>query len=398
MPTTLNFMTHPLAQKNIFLAGCLATIGSLHSSYLLASEQADEVKEQGWFENVLDKLGADGGFDESKTIDFSVLPGPFYNPDLQFGIGFSAAGLYKVDDSDEAKISTLTINGYGSSNASFGIVVDNKMLFNGDRQRFFVLMDLNSTRESYYGTGYDQVTENNNKTSFTLKEVSIQPRYFHLIADNLYIGAGLDFSMQSAHSIEFDGKPSYSPEDEMINRRSSGVSAHISYDSRDFINNPYRGSLLELDLVMYRKYLGSQNDFETYGVNFSHYHSLATLPGVLAFQAKAQFSSGDVPWTMMARMGGASNLRGYLNSRYRARNMMLSQVEYRMPLAGRHGMAFWTGAGTIANSVGDLSVSQLLPTVGVGYRFEVKQRTNLRLDFGIGKGDSGFYFSVNEAF
>lgn len=391
-------MTHPLKRKNCFLASCLVTIGSLHSPFLIASEQADEVKEQGWFENVLDKLGADGGFDESKTIDFSVLPGPFFNPDLQFGIGFSAAGLYKVDDSEDAKISTLTINGYGSTNASFGVIVDNKMLLNGDRQRFFVLTELSSTRESYYGTGYDQVTDDNNKTSFTLEEVSIQPRYFHLVADNLYIGAGLDFSMQSAKSIDADGQPAFSPADEMINRRSSGVSTHISYDSRDFINNPYHGSLLELDLSMYRKFLGSQNDFETYGVNFSHYHTLATLPGVLAFQAKGQFSSGDVPWTMMARMGGASNLRGYLNSRYRARNMMLSQVEYRMPLAGRHGMAFWTGAGTIANSVGDLSFSELLPTVGVGYRFEVKHRTNLRLDFGLGKGDSGFYFNVNEAF
>ena len=374
------------------------TIGSLHSQLLPASQQTDEVKEQGWFENVLDKLGADGGFDESKVIDFSVLPEPFYNPDLQFGIGLSAAGLYKVDDSEEAKISTLTINGYGSSNASFGVVIDNKMLFNGDRQRFFVLSELSSTHETYYGSGYEQVTDDNNKTAFTLEEVSIRPRYFHRVADHLYIGAGMDFSTQSAKSIDTDGNPAFSPSEEMIDRRSSGVSTHISYDSRDFINNPYHGSLLELDFSMYRKFLGSQNDFETYGVNFSHYHSLATLPGVLAFQAKGEFSSGDVPWTMMARMGGASNLRGYLNSRYRARNMVLSQVEYRMPLAGRHGMAFWTGAGTIANSAGDLSFSELLPTVGVGYRFEVKQRTNLRLDLGIGKGDSGFYFNVNEAF
>ena len=391
-------MTHPLTRKSCFLASCLIAIGSLQSQTLSASEVSDEVEEQGWFENVLDKLGADGGFDESKAMDFSVLPGPFYNPDLKFGIGFSAAGLYKVDDSDEAKISTLTINGYGSSNASFGVVIDNKMLFNGDRQRFFVLSELSSTRESYYGTGYDQVTDDNNKTLFTLEEVSVQPRYYQLVADHLYVGAGLDFSMQSAKSISTDDHPVFTPEDELINRRSSGATAHINYDSRDFINNPYRGTLLELDFAMYRKALGSQNDFETYGVNFSHYHSLATLPGVLAFQAKAHLSSGDVPWTMMARMGGASNLRGYLNSRYRARNMMLSQVEYRMPLAGRHGMVFWTGAGTVANRAGDLSVSQLLPTVGVGYRFEVKQRTNLRLDYGIGRGDSGFYFNVNEAF
>ena len=372
--------------------------GMVQSPYLMAAEMAEETEEQGWFENVLNKLGADGGFDESKAIDFSVLPGPFYNPDLAFGLGFSAAGLYKVDDSEDAKISTLTINGYGTSNASFGVIIDNKMLLNGDRQRFFVLSELSSTRESFYGTGYDQVTDDNNKTSFTLEEISIRPRYFHLIADHLYVGAGLDFSTRSARSVSTDDHPVFDPEDVLIDRRSSGVSAHISYDSRDFITNPYSGTLLELDVAMYRKALGSQNNFETYGINFSHYHSLTTWPGVLAFQAKTQLSSGDVPWTMMARMGGANNLRGYLNSRYQARNMALGQMEYRMPLAGRHGMVFWTGAGTLANRAGDLSFSQLLPTVGVGYRFEVKQRTNLRLDLGIGKGDSGFYFNVNEAF
>lgn len=391
-------MTHPFTRKNCFLAGCLLAVTSLHSSLLSASDINDEIKEQGWFENVLEKLGADGGYDESKAIDFSMLPGPFYNPDLKFGIGFSAAGLYKVDDSKEAKISTLTINGYGSSNASFGVIIDNKMLLNGDRQRFFILTELSSTRESYYGTGYDQVTNDNNRAAFTLEEVSVQPRYFQLIAEHLYLGAGFDFSAQTAKSVSTENEPAFNPHDDLEDRRSSGVTAHVSYDSRDFINNPYRGALLELDIAMYRKALGSQDDFETYGINYSLYHSLATLPGILAFQAKAQFSSGDVPWTMMARMGGANNLRGYLNSRYRARNMMLSQVEYRMPLVGRHGMVFWTGAGTVANNASDLSTSQLLPTIGVGYRFEVKQRTNLRLDFGVGKGDSGFYFNVNEAF
>ena len=395
----INLMTHLFTPKNSLLAICLVTFASLSSPLLFAEEKEnEETEERGWFDNILDKLGADGGYDESKAIDFSILPGPFYNPDLKFGIGFSAAGLYKVDDSEDAEISSLTLTGYGSSNASFGVQVDNKMLFNGDRQRFFIKTTLNSTRESYYGTGYDQVMDEGNKTMFTLSEISVKPRYLHQVANDLYIGAGWDFSAQGAGSIDANEKPTFDPHKDMIDRRSSGVTAHVSYDSRDFINNPFSGSLFELDFGLYRKGLGGQNNFETYGITYSHYHSLAALPGVLAFQAKARFSSGDVPWTMMARMGGANNLRGYLNSRYRARNMMLSQVEYRLPLAGRHGMVFWTGAGTVANKAGDLSFSKLLPTVGIGYRFEVKQRTNLRLDFGIGKGDSGFYFNVNEAF
>ena len=39
-----------------------------------------------------------------------------------------------------------------------------------------------------------------------------------------------------------------------------------------------------------------------------------------------------------------------------------------------------------------------LPSAGVGYRCEFKPRVNVRLDYGIGKGSSGFYFQVGEAF
>ncbi|MDI8083742.1 hypothetical protein MJN69_28740, partial [Salmonella enterica subsp. enterica serovar Kentucky] len=39
-----------------------------------------------------------------------------------------------------------------------------------------------------------------------------------------------------------------------------------------------------------------------------------------------------------------------------------------------------------------------LPSAGVGYRFEFKPRVNVRLDYGVGKASSGFYFQVGEAF
>lgn len=78
---------------------------------------ADEVPFQddnealGWVENFLQKLGADGEFDPSKPIDFSFLPGPFYNPEMDLGVGISAVGLYQVDPDDEvSQLSSLVIN------------------------------------------------------------------------------------------------------------------------------------------------------------------------------------------------------------------------------------------------------------------------------------------------
>ncbi|TOF66146.1 hypothetical protein CGJ17_06215 [Vibrio parahaemolyticus] len=56
------------------------------------------------------------------------------------------------------------------------------------------------------------------------------------------------------------------------------------------------------------------------------------------------------------------------------------------------------GAGTLAEEFDQLGQDEWLYSVGVGYRFEIKQRVNLRLDIGFGNDQSGFYFAINEAF
>jgi len=39
-----------------------------------------------------------------------------------------------------------------------------------------------------------------------------------------------------------------------------------------------------------------------------------------------------------------------------------------------------------------------MPNFGVGYRFEVQPRMNVRFDFGVGRDNFGFYFNFTEAF
>ncbi len=37
--------------------------------------------------------------------------------------------------------------------------------------------------------------------------------------------------------------------------------------------------------------------------------------------------------------------------------MLISQVEYRQPLSGRHGMVYWLGAGTLAEEFDQLKTN-----------------------------------------
>ena len=64
---------------------------------------------------------------------------------------------------------------------------------------------------------------------------------------------------------------------------------------------------------------------------------------------------------------------------------------------GRNGFAVWAGIGFIGEDLGDLGGHEL-PNAGVGYRLELQERRNLRLDFGVGYDEFGFYLSFSEAF
>jgi hypothetical protein len=77
--------------------------------------------------------------------------------------------------------------------------------------------------------------------------------------------------------------------------------------------------------------------------------------------------------------------------------MVFSQVEYRVPLYWRIGMVFWTGAGAVANDISAL-FEETLVSYGTGFRFNVKDRVNIRADIGFGDDGAEFYLNINEVF
>lgn len=91
-------------------------------------------------------------------------------------------------------------------------------------------------------------------------------------------------------------------------------------------------------------------------------------------------------------------MRGYFEGRYRDKSEIDCCVELRQHVWRRSGVVAWVGAGTIFPKFADLRWKTVLPNCGVGYRWEFKKRVNVRFDVGFGRGQSGFLFSVNEAF
>lgn len=92
-------------------------------------------------------------------------------------------------------------------------------------------------------------------------------------------------------------------------------------------------------------------------------------------------------------------MRGYYEGRFRDNNIVEAQIEIRQHLWRRNGMVVWVGAGNVFESIRKFDFAETLPNFGIGYRWEFKDRVNVRIDVGTGKDfKPSFMININEAF
>lgn len=365
--------------------------------------ETPENMEPTWVDNILSVFGADGEFDESKAIDMSYLPTAYYTPEKKFGVGLLMVGLYKTEGaSSEEQPSSLVLNSFVSMNNSYGVEVENMTFFNGGKQRLLLGLELHNEAAVYYGQGIEQGNVDSNHHEFEEQLYSFNPRWMTEVADNYFLGIGADFTYASATKLELveTGLPVDSG-DLLPNNFSSGVVVTSIYDSRDYRLNATKGWLFQIDAGLYQN--SEYSTFSTYNVELANYidlsstSMLSSAPGLIAWQVQGHFTDGDVPWNLLPDLGGSNAMRGFIKGRYRDEQMMMGQVEYRLPIFQRYGMVFWGAVGSVAPNVSDLT-EELLTSYGTGFRFKLKDNINLRLDVGVGENETNFYLNVNEVF
>ncbi|MFK3660239.1 BamA/TamA family outer membrane protein [Scandinavium sp. NPDC088450] len=371
----------------------MAALGIISVSWTPATLAALDEKT---IDDFLGKLGADNQYDPSKGIDWSVLPGPFYTPELRLGLGTAVAGIYRVDPKDKVtQNSSLSFTGFVSTSGALGLGLHNYTFFTDDRWRLFVDGAIAKVPTKFWGAGYDAAQGSSQK--YDNNSIQVHPQLMRQLAPNLYLGAGWDFSAMDARVDNPQPGDKFSQYADSTTPISSGATISLNYDSRDVITRPQHGQFISIEYSYFDPTLGSDTHFTATQLQYNYYHPIDDKR-VLAFDLWGRFTHGDVPWDRLSQAGDDSRLRGYYQGRYRDNDVVSGQVEYRQKLNWRHGYVLWAGVGALGSSPADLGDHPLLPTVGVGYRFEVKPSMNIRLDLGFGRESAGFYFQVAEAF
>lgn len=368
----------------------LALTALLSSSYAIAMEK----DESSLMDDILTKLGSSETVDESKLIDWGVLPGPFVNPEQGFGIGVAAVGLYTPYDWQKGEpYSTVTVTSYGSTSGSYGLGLNNRTYLKNDKVRLLGEAWISHTPGYYWGIGSQAAENENNKVQYEGQRLQLSPKIAVEVAPNTYAKLGWQWqSFSKVDGVEGDILPS-----EVADASSSGVLVGMEYDTRDFEPNPMRGQFLDVEWIANRDSLGSDEDYDNLVANYRVYQQWSDTT-IIAMEVYSQSIFGDAPWFDYAQLGDDQRMRGYYQGQYRDKHQLSTQVEIRHTIAGRHGVVGWLGAGNIAPTYHELFENSWLPTVGVGYRFAFKARINVRVDLGVSKDSTGFYFQINEAF
>ena len=177
------------------------------------------------------------------------------------------------------------------------------------------------------------------------------------------------------------------------------LGALISWDTRDNIFFPLTGNFFQLNVNFYTPTFGSDFEFTTFRIDLRKYFTLFSSH-VLAVQALLWNVSGEPTFRHLPEIGGDMIMRGFYKGRYRDHSLYALQAEYRVKIWKLIGMVAFSGVSNVADKIGNLGFDNVKYSVGLGLRICVvpKERTNIRLDYGFGKGTSGMYITAREAF
>ena len=331
---------------------------------------------------------------EDRPFDFSVLLGPSYSAATSAGLGVMASGLYSWDRTDPSlPKSNVSLFANASLSGMFSVGLRGNNFLPHENYRLDYQMILYTQPGKFWGIGYKSGTDDRNKSDYNRVKFQFKPDFLFRLNEAIYIGPVLD--LEWVNGFGFENSFLLEGQDKSIVNIGAGF--NLTYDTRDFVLNAYRGNYFRWEQMFYPSGFGNEYAFSYTDLTYCGYRQV-WRGGVLAMELHTLFNYGDVPWTMMAQVGVLGRMRGYYEGRYRDRNIMEGQVELRQRIKGRNGIAIWGGLANVFPDFGHIYFEEILPNYGIGYRWEFKKRVNIRFDLGFTKDKPNFTFNINEAF
>jgi hypothetical protein len=338
--------------------------------------------------------------DETDTVHASksrIFPIPilYYTPET--GIAGGAAALYLLSDSASTRSSSITGDAIYTERKQVILEVDGDLYWQKETYRLLSSIVFQRFPNKFFGIG--NFTALSNEETYTPESFIVQAVLYRKIVSRYNIGPMIRYESVTMREVSPSGQLASGSIVGSKGGKVSGMGLVANWDSRDNTFAAASGSFYQVTAMLYRHAIGS--DFQYSDILLDTRHFFEIIPRqVLAIQAAAEFMDGSVPFQRLVRFGGQNIIRGYFDGRYRDKNGVALQAEYRLPVWWRFGLVGFAGVAQVADQVDHFAVNRFWFAGGLGLRFlwNRKERISLRLDYGIGNNSSGTYITVTEAF
>lgn len=330
-----------------------------------------------------------------------ILPLVARSIETDWSVGLAGSFTFRFNPSDTlTRTSNTQALALYSLRKQFISAINGTTYLPGERYILNYQLSYSNFPDKFWGLGKNAPDEQ--EEAYTFRQYYV---YLHLqrkLKERFFAGLLyeyqrlLDIDYQAGGLLDRLNVPGRNP------YRISGAGLSLTYDSRNNAFAPDRGGFFQIFFNHFNPAFGSGFRYTNYVIDVRRFIRLYRQQ-VLAVQAYGFFNSGNVPLRSLANFGGSNSMRGFYDGRYRSKNQVVAQAEYRVPLFWRIGAVGFVGVGNVGSELGDLNFNELKYSYGGGLRVALnkQERLNLRIDYGWGLGQSlsrGLYFQLGEAF
>ncbi len=347
--------------------------------------------------------------EKAGKLHYAILPAAGYSSVTGFAVAAAGNAAFYTDNQNSTKLSAIDASvSYTQKNQIILPILSNIWT---RKNSFNLLGDWRFYKYPEYTYGLGGHTTLQNKDPLNYSNIIIHEAVLKHI-DNTAFYAGLAYNLNYHWNISEAG-----PTDGGISdfkkygltkqSVSSGISVNALFDTRKNSINPSDAVYGSVAFCPNLTMLGSNHNYQSLIVDLRKYFKLSKKSdNVLAFWSYNWFTfNGNVPYLDMPSTGWdpyANMGRGYIQSRFRGKNLLYAEAEYRFGIT-RNGLV---GGVVFANaqSVTDWPSNKfqtIYPAVGTGIRIKVNRdsKTNICIDYALGiNGSNGVFINLGEVF
>lgn len=348
----------------------------------------------------------DSSITKTKNYFVTVAPAAGYTLQTGFaGLISTNIGFYN-DKGEDAKISTITSSLTYSQYSQIIFPLYADIWSKGGKYNFISDNRYLSYPSDIFGLG--GATDPNQDHTIDFKQIKLHETIVKRIFNDFYAGVGFYYD-------RFWNIKVISPQTRQIDvfiqkeigtsETASGPVVKLLYDTRTNQINAKKGLFLNVVLRQNFQELGSTDEWASLLIDARKYFNFPRgSKNTLALWSFNWLTpAGEPNYLLLPSTGWDDQYntgRGYIQSRFRGKQMTYFESEYRYGIS-RNGLIGGVVFFNVEHFSGNLRpYDNFLPGYGAGLRVKLNKKSgaNLCLDYGFGKGSSGFYVNLGEVF